>query len=269
MAKRGISSRQVKSTKTRSKPKLNAQKKVRTSIQDVLRALESRAPLRCSESWDNVGLLAGTAKTELRSAVICIDLTQRALDVAVAKGANLIVNHHPCIFPKSKGLSRVVESSGGFGSNPSSSLVYKALENGISVAAFHTNFDQCALEVVRTVSHGLGIEPQGRLIDHGEGALSKLVVYVPNTHLDQVRTAVATAGAGHIGNYDACTFSSSGEGTFRGGKNTHPFLGKAGRLEKVKEFRLETVFPSGLEREIVKALMAAHPYEEVAYDIIN
>jgi dinuclear metal center YbgI/SA1388 family protein len=250
MAKRRIPSRQVK-----------------ISIQDVLRALEAKAPLRCSESWDNVGLLAGTPKSELRSAVVCIDLTEKALDLAIAKGANLIVNHHPCIFPKSKGLSRVVESSGEFGSNPSSSLVYKALKHGISVAAFHTNFDQCALEVVRAVSHGLKVEPQGRLIDHEEGSLSKLVAYVPHSHLEQVRTAVAEAGAGHLGNYDSCSFSSSGEGTFRGGKNTRPFLGKAGSLEKVKEFRLETVFPSGLEREIVKALMAAHPYEEVAYDI--
>jgi len=248
MAKRRVSRSQVK-------PK--------TSIQDVMHALEAKAPPRCSESWDNVGLLAGRPQSEIRSAVVCIDLSQKALDLAIAKGANLIINHHPCIFPKSKGLSRVVES----GSNPSSSLVYRALEHGISVAAFHTNFDQCALEVVRAVSHGLKVEPQGRLIDHEEGSLSKLIAYVPHSHLEQVRTAVTEAGAGHIGNYDSCSFSSSGEGTFRGGKNTHPFLGKPGNLEKVKEFRLETVFPSGLEREIVKALMVAHPYEEVAYDV--
>ena len=248
MAKRRVSRSQVK-------PK--------TSIQDVMHALEAKAPPRCSESWDNVGLLAGRPQSEIRSAVVCIDLSQKALDLAIAKGANLIINHHPCIFPKSKGLSRVVESA----SNPSSSLVYRALEHGISVAAFHTNFDQCALEVVRAVSHGLKVEPQGRLIDHEEGSLSKLIAYVPHSHLEQVRTAVTEAGAGHIGNYDSCSFSSSGEGTFRGGKNTHPFLGKPGNLEKVKEFRLETVFPSGLEREIVKALMVAHPYEEVAYDV--
>jgi dinuclear metal center YbgI/SA1388 family protein len=260
MAKRRLPSRKVKSS-------ANPAKKTKTSIQDVLRGLEFKAPLRCSESWDNVGLLAGTAKSQIQSAVVCIDLTQKALDVAIAKGANLIVNHHPCIFPKSKGLSRVVDGGSNPSSNSSGSLVYQALRKGISVAAYHTNFDQCALEVVRTVSHGLGVEPQGRLMDHAEGSLSKLVVYVPTSHLDQVRTAIAEAGAGHLGNYDTCTFTSSGEGTFRGGKGSHPFLGKAGRLEKVKEFRLETAFPSGLEREIVKALMAAHPYEEVAYDI--
>src|SRR6185312_2646509 len=107
------------------------------------------------------------------------------------------VNHHPCIFPKSKGLSRVCDEA-----SPSSRLVLNAVENGISVAAYHTNFDQCAMEVVRTVANGLGVLPLGRLIDKPRGALSKLVVFVPKTHADVVRQAITEAGAGHVGNYD-------------------------------------------------------------------
>jgi dinuclear metal center YbgI/SA1388 family protein len=233
------------------------------TIRELVQALETKAPPACSESWDNVGLLAGDGSARVSAAVICVDLTEKAIETTLARGANLIINHHPCIFPKSKGLSRVLES----GSSPSSNLVYKAVRRGIAVAAFHTNFDQCALEVVQKVSQGLGVEPRGRLIDSPQELFSKLVVFVPSSHLETVRAALASSGAGHIGDYDACTFYVKGEGTFRGGSSSHPFLGKPNRLEKVQEFRLETIFPTGLEREVVRALLAAHPYEEVAYDI--
>jgi hypothetical protein len=105
------------------------------------------------------------------------------------------------------------------------------------------------------------------LLDHPRGALSKLVVFVPRDHVEFVRSALCEAGAGHIGNYDGCTFGSEGTGTFRGGEQSRPFLGKVGRLERVQEVRLETVFPAGLERQILKSLLEAHPYEEVAYDL--
>jgi dinuclear metal center YbgI/SA1388 family protein len=232
------------------------------TIREVLHAIERRAPLRCSEEWDNVGLLAGSSRKRISSAVVSIDLTERAIELAIRSKANLILNHHPCIFPKSKGLSRVCDDG-----SPSSALVHQAIENGISVAAYHTNFDQCALEVVRTVANGLGVTPRGRLLDKAKGALSKLVVFVPRDHVDVVRGAICEAGAGHIGNYDFCTFASEGVGTFRGNDRSRPFLGEAGRLERAQEVRLETVFPTGLADQVVKSLLEAHPYEEVAYDI--
>jgi dinuclear metal center YbgI/SA1388 family protein len=237
------------------------------TVRDLLKSLEERAPLRCSESWDNVGLLAGSMGAKVKSAVLCIDLTEKALDTAIARGANLIINHHPCIFPRSKGLVRVTDERGRAPGTAIGQLVHRAIRKGISIAAFHTNFDQCALEVVKTVSHGLNVEPRGRLLDHPEGTLSKLVVFVPVSHVEELRVALAEAGAGHVGNYDACSFQNSGQGTFRGGRNTRPFVGKPGRVEKVQEVRLETIFPACLEREIVSVLLKAHPYEEVAYDI--
>jgi dinuclear metal center YbgI/SA1388 family protein len=239
-----------------SKPKMNL------SIGDVLRSIESRAPGGSAEEWDNVGLLVGSSKKKVTSAVVSIDLTDAVLDVAIKKKSTLIVNHHPCIFPKSKGLSKVNDLS-----SPSSRLVFRAIENGISVIAAHTNFDRCALEVSHTVANGLGLTAQGRLMDQNKGVLSKLVVFVPKTHVDRVKDAICEAGAGHIGNYDRCTFASEGSGTFRAGPGTSPFLGKPGRLETAKEARLETVFPSGLAHQIVQAVLKSHPYEEVAYDI--
>jgi dinuclear metal center YbgI/SA1388 family protein len=233
------------------------------TVKEVMKALSALAPLQCSESWDNVGLLVGRAQSKVKSAVVCIDFTEKALDVAVKKGANLIINHHPCIFPVSKGLSKVVDDE----SAASSALIHRASRLGISVAAYHTNFDQCALEVVKTVSHGLGVMPRGRLLDHPVGSLTKLVVFVPTSHVETVQLALSKAGAGHIGNYDSCTFGAEGKGTFRGSKDTRPFLGKSGQLTKVPEVRLETILPVGLEKEVLKALFEAHPYEEVAYDL--
>jgi dinuclear metal center YbgI/SA1388 family protein len=227
------------------------------SVGEVIRSLNGRAPLGTAAEWDNVGLLIGDPQTQVSGAVVSIDLTFEAVDLAIQNKYNLIINHHPCIFPKSKGLSRIV----------SGSPIFKAIQNGISVAAYHTNFDQSSLEVVRRVAQGLGLQPKGRLFDKASQSLMKLVAFVPETHLESVRIALWEAGAGHVGNYDFCSFGTSGEGTFRGTSDAQPFLGSRGQLEKVAETRLETVFPRGLKNNVVEALMEAHPYEEVAYDL--
>jgi dinuclear metal center YbgI/SA1388 family protein len=232
-------------------------------VAEIVGKLEKLAPSSTSEKWDNTGLLAGDPEWETKGAVVSVDLTEQAIRTAIRKGYRLIVNHHPCIFPKGKGLSRVVPGP----RSGISSLVFEAIRNGIAVVACHTNFDQCSLEVVRTVSDGLGVTPLGRLVDAPEGTLSKLAVFVPESHVEAVRDALASAGAGHVGNYDSCTFSSPGTGTFRGLAGSKPFLGKPGRLEQAGEVKLETVFPRGLKRSVLAAMRSAHPYEEVAFDL--
>ncbi len=226
-------------------------------IQQILQILENLAPAGTAESWDNVGLLAGDPKWKTSGAVVSIDLTEEALKLAKDEKYRLIVTHHPCIFPKHKGLSRLTTQH----------LAVRALTEGVAVVSCHTNFDQCALEVVREVSEGLGVKPMGRLIESGETELLKLVVFVPEKHLDPVRQALSQAGAGQIGNYDSCTFATRGEGTFRGKDGSKPFLGKPGKLEKAQEFRLETIFPKGLQQSILQTLRETHPYEEIAYDL--
>jgi dinuclear metal center YbgI/SA1388 family protein len=231
------------------------------SVGEVIRSLESHAPSGTAESWDNVGLLVGDPAWKTTGAVVAIDLSEEAIQEAIDRGYRLIVNHHPCIFPKSKGLAKITAGS------DKSGLVFEAIRNGIAVAAYHTNFDRCALEVVQAISSGLGLEPKGRLLDKPQESLLKLAVFVPQTHADQVREVITNAGAGHIGNYDSCTFSSPGQGTFRGSSGTNPFLGKPGLLERAAELRLETVIPKGMERTVIQAMLKAHPYEEVAYDL--
>ena len=226
-------------------------------IGDIVKRIESKTPAATAESWDNVGLLAGDPQWKTTGAVVSIDLTRESIEVARAKGYTPLLNHHPAIVPRQKGLARVTTGS----------LVFEAIRAGIAVIATHTNFDQCALEVVEAVSSGLGVTPQGRLHEKGSGQLLKLVVFVPEDHVDAVRNALCGAGAGQIGRYDICTFQSQGQGTFRGGEGTDPFLGKPGQLERAQEVRLETILPRGLQKPVIKSLLDAHPYEEVAFDL--
>lgn len=95
----------------------------------------------------------------------------------------------------------------------------------------------------------------------------KLVVFVPISHADVVRKALGEAGAGKIGNYDFCSFSSRGIGRFRGNENSNPTIGKAGEFEAVEEERIEVVVPREILKEVVGKMKAVHPYEEVAFDI--
>jgi len=227
------------------------------SVADVVNFLEQRTPSGTAEDWDNVGLLVGDPSIETKGAVVSVDLTFEAIELAIQNGYRLIVNHHPCIFPRNRGLSRL----------NSGTPVFEAVQKGIAVVASHTNFDQCSLEVIETISRALHVQPRGRLLESTSDSLIKLVTFVPTDHLDQVRTALCEAGAGHIGNYDLCTFALQGEGTFRGNEGTQPFIGKPGALETAKETRLETIFPRGMRKTVLSALRKAHPYEEIAYDL--
>ena len=235
-----------------------------SSLPSILADLERRTPAGTAEKWDNVGLLVGDAKSsaKLGGAVVSIDLTAEAIAAAKRLGYRLIVNHHPCIFPRSRGIPRVTAEG-------STALIYEAARAGISVFSTHTNFDKSALEVPAMVSKALGITPIGRLYEGDEAEFVKLAVFVPKSHLEKVRDAVCAAGAGKIGRYDTCTFAVEGEGSFRGEEGTQPLIGQVGRLEHAREMRLETVFPRGLKKKVLAAMKEAHPYEEIAYDLFR
>jgi dinuclear metal center YbgI/SA1388 family protein len=240
-------------------PKMNVSK--------ILSLLESHAPIRTALPWDNVGLLLGNPKWPVSGVVLSIDLTGKALKTALAKKYSLILTHHPALFPKKGEVSKIIATH----PEARSTVLLEAAQNKIAVASCHTNFDQCALEVINNLSKLLEIKPIGRLYELSGSSLLvkwvKLVAFVPKTHLEQVRTAICQAGAGQIGPYDFCTFSTHGEGTFRGNAESNPFIGRPGRLEKVQECRLETILPQTLQSQVIQALLETHPYEEVAYDL--
>lgn len=226
-------------------------------VSDVMRRLDEHAPVSAAEAWDNVGLLLGSSRSRVRSVIVSHDLTPTALSLARRKRASLIVVHHPCIFPRGKGPSRILEGS----------TLYDAIGAKVAVYASHTNFDRCALEVSDRVAKSLRISIRGRLLETPTESLMKLSVFVPHASLEKVREAAFDAGAGHVGAYDSCSFSSEGVGTFRGGAGSRPFIGKPARFERAREQKLEVVFPRGLENSVVRSVREAHPYEEVAYDL--
>ncbi|MFA5948189.1 MAG: YqfO family protein [Candidatus Gracilibacteria bacterium] len=95
----------------------------------------------------------------------------------------------------------------------------------------------------------------------------KITVFVPSSHANKVRMAMAESGAGHIGNYDFCSFSTKGVGRFRGLYGAKPFIGKKGKIEKVNEEKIETICPKKILNTVIAAIKKAHPYEEPTIDI--
>ncbi len=229
-------------------------------LKEIIGVVEELAPPELALEGDPVGLQVGDPEREIRQVAVALDPDRNTIKKALTAGADLLITHHPLFF---NALDRVVLSE------PQAALVADIISSGLAVYSAHTNFDiapfgvsyQLALVLGLPVSEAEVLEVTGR------EELLKLVVYVPSGYEDQVRDALAGAGAGEIGRYSHCTFQVAGTGTFKPGMDTDPFLGKQGQLEKVEEYRLETILPAALKGPVVKALLAAHPYEETAYDL--
>ena len=219
--------------------------------------LNSTIPLSLQESYDNCGLLVGDPDSDITGALICLDITAEVLDEAIEKNCNLIISHHPLIFTGIKSLTGKTETE---------QLVVKAIKENIAIFALHTNLDNHFDGVNRQLCSKLGIL-NAEVLRPMSGMLRKLVTFCPVSHAVQVREAIFDAGAGQIGNYDNCSYNSSGEGTFRALTGANPFVGEVGKLHTETEVRIETIFPAYLENTVISALKRAHPYEEVAYDI--
>ncbi len=227
-------------------------------IKELVQIIETEAPLALQESYDNAGLILGQEDSEISGVLICIDVTEKVIDEAIAGNFNLIVSHHPLIF---SGLKKIT------GQNEVQKCVAKAIKNDIAIYAAHTNLDNVAHGVSGKMAEKIGLINTKILIP-ASNALLKLVVYVPRLHIFSIREALFEAGAGEIGNYDSCSFSSEGLGTFRANENAKPFIGNIGELHTETELRLELILPAHLKHKVIEALLLSHPYEEPAYDII-
>jgi dinuclear metal center YbgI/SA1388 family protein len=219
--------------------------------------LESLAPLAYQEEYDNSGLIVGRPEQEVSQALISLDCTEAVVDEAIATGCQVIVSHHPIVF---KGLKRFN------GKTYVERVVEKAIRNDIAIYAIHTNLDNIMTGVNARICDTLGVI-NTRILAPKHNLLKKLVTYVPLAQADQVRNALFHAGAGQIGNYSECSFNGEGTGTFKGDENSDPYVGEPGVRHHEEEVRIETVYPANLESKIIMALVLAHPYEEVAYDL--
>lgn len=227
-------------------------------LNDLIRKIENKYPLNLAYDWDNVGLLVGDFDSEIEKILISLEANEKVIKEAMEKNVDLIVTHHPFIFRKMNKINT---------KDLKGRLIHKLIKNDIALYSMHTNFD-IAFDGLNDYFMEVMEFENCKILDvTNSETLYKLAVYTPMTHEIIVREALGESGAGYIGNYSNCTFNSPGIGTFRPEDNSNPFIGKKGKMEEVKEVKIETIVPSSILQKTISKMIKAHPYEEVAYDI--
>lgn len=226
-------------------------------LSSLVNSLEEFAPNVLQESYDNAGLIYGKLTDEVSKALICIDVTPEIIEEAKQHKCDIIIAHHPLIFRPIKKLN---------GSNMVETVLIDCIKSNIRLYAMHTNLDNLPYGVNAKLAEVLNII-NTKILSPGGSKLNKLVTFCPIDHAEKVRSAIFEAGAGHIGNYDSCSFNTDGKGSFRALENSNPFVGEKGKIHFENEIRIETIVPDFLLLKVLHSMMAAHPYEEVAYDI--
>ncbi|MCC7298163.1 MAG: Nif3-like dinuclear metal center hexameric protein [Bacteroidia bacterium] len=227
-------------------------------IEDIINEIERIAPPALQEDYDNSGLITGSKLDNVEKALLCLDSTEEVVQEAIDKGCGLIIAHHPIIF---KGLKKIN------GSNYVERAIIKAIKNNIAIYACHTNIDNVLKSGVNgKIADKLNLHNR-RILRPMSGKLLKLSVFVPVSHTQEVLNALFAAGAGHIGNYDECSFAVSGSGTFRAGEGAQPFVGKEGERHTQQEEKVEVILPNYILGTVLQQLNVHHPYEEVAYEV--
>jgi dinuclear metal center YbgI/SA1388 family protein len=226
-------------------------------IKEIISYLESYAPLSLQEPYDNAGLLIGDREWEVSQVLCTLDVNVVVVEEAIRKRCNLIISHHPLIFHALKKLS---------GTGSVQQTIVKAVKADIAIYAMHTNFDNSFHGLNEYICKQIGLSGCA-ILSPVKGMLSKLVTFCPTDHAEKVRNALFDAGAGRIGKYDNCSYSGSGEGTFRASDEANPFVGEKNVIHHEPEVRIEVIYPVYLEQNLISALIRSHPYEEVAYDL--
>jgi dinuclear metal center YbgI/SA1388 family protein len=226
-------------------------------IQDIIKEIEEWAPPGVAWERDNVGLQIGNPSEEVRGVLVALEVTADVIAEALSRKCNLIITHHPLLFNPLKNITP---------RSLTGDLALTVARNGLHVYSAHTNIDFTRDGVNFVLATKLKL--QDCMFLHQEsGSLKKISVFVPTAYVEKVTNAMTEAGAGIIGEYEACSFQSSGTGTFRPRPGAQPFNGTVGQLEHADEVRIEMVVPSWKTAAVVAAMTEAHPYEEVAHDI--
>ncbi len=231
-----------------------------TPLRSLIDALETIAPTRHAEAWDNVGLIAGDPAQPVTKVLLAIDYTAEVAEEAVAGGYDAVIAYHPPIFDAIRRVN-------------SESLIYHAIRKGIALYSPHTALDVANRGTNDMLADAIGVgtgDARGplRLIE-SKADQYKLVTFVPEKEAQRVADALFDAGAGRIGNYTRCSFQSPGTGTFYGEAGTNPSVGQVGRVERAPEVKIEAVMPIARMQEVLAALRKAHPYEEPAFDLVQ
>ncbi len=227
-------------------------------IRDITSCIEKIAPLNYAEDFDNVGLLVGDYNTQVTGVLVTLDTLENVVDEAIENNCNLIVSFHPILFLGLKKLN---------GKNYVERVIIKAIKNDIAIYAMHTALDNSFQGVNAKICEVLNLQNRKVLIPQ-KNTIKKLTTYVPHNNAEDVRAALFKAGAGTIGHYDNCSFNIDGYGTYRGDENANPVIGEKGKLHTENETFISVIFEKHKEKSLLSALLKAHPYEEVAYDIV-
>lgn len=228
------------------------------NAQTIVQWMEQLAPKSMAVENDRIGLQLGSIRKEVGHVLVALDVTDEVVDEAIRLNAGLIIAHHAIIF---RPLAHLQTDT------PAGKLYEKLIKHDIAVYISHTNYDVAEGGMNDLMATLLQLTDVKVLETLQHEQLQKLVVFVPDTHAEQVRAAILDAGAGHIGAYSHCSFNVSGVGTFQPQDGTNPFIGHAGKLEEVKEARIETIVPKSIKSRVLQAMFKSHPYEEVAYDL--
>ncbi len=228
-------------------------------IQDITSLLEKIAPVFLQENYDNAGLITGRVEWECQGVLISLDATEDVVKEAIEKKCNLVVAHHPIVF---SGLKKIT------GKTYVEQTLITAIKNDIAIYAIHTNLDNVLAGVSGKIADMIGLVNQ-QVMAPKAGLLQKLSVFVPVAQKEKLMNALFAAGAGNIGNYSECSFGSEGTGTFKAGEGSNPYVGSVNERHHENEVKLEVIFPAWLQNQVIQSMKAAHPYEEVAYDIYN
>ena len=229
------------------------------TLAQVVDLLHGWYPPETADEWDAVGLAAGDPDAEVRRILLAVDPVLSTAEEAAAWDADLLLTHHPLFL---RGVHGVAETT------PKGRTLATLLRAGCGLLTAHTNADHGSPGVSDALARALGLTDARPIQAHG-GSLDKLVVFAPPTDAEAVRTAIADAGAGRIGDYDSCSWTVTGEGRFRPLEGAHPVIGHVGELERLDEVRIEAVLPRSRRAAVVRAMLAAHSYEEVAFDVIE
>lgn len=230
-----------------------------TNGQHIISLFEQWAPIDLAVDGDPVGLQIGTLTKTVSKVLVTLDVNLETVEEAIINGCELIIAHHPPIY---RGLKNMRTDL------PQGILIETLIKHDIAVYAAHTNLDIATGGVNDLLATALQLENVNILEQTSSERLMKLSVFTPKQSTEAVRTALSIAGAGQIGDYQSCSFTSSGEGRFKPTDLANPYIGKVNELTMVEEDKIEVVFPVSLKNKILRALLTNHPYEEPAYDLI-
>jgi dinuclear metal center YbgI/SA1388 family protein len=230
------------------------------TVGDVVGVLDAVYPPQWAESWDAVGLVCGDPDATVTKVLLAVDPVAAIGDEAIESNAQLLFTHHPLFLKPVHGVAATT---------PKGRLVHRLVTNGVALHTAHTNGDTANPGVSDALARAIGLVDGGPLDGAAGEPLDKVVTFVPHADAERVVDALSAAGAGAIGDYTRCAWTTTGEGTFRPEQGAKPSIGHVGAIERVPETRVEMVLPRYRRRDVVRALHEAHPYEEPAYDVVE